>query len=107
VNSALVRQRVQRKQFSRAPMLIADALGALQDGWRHRTATAVEWSIRPKPDVEKYRQRSLGVADGQSNVADRGTRLTLPSSGEEVKPIPPARLRLLFCGHEGSAPRRS
>ena len=71
MNGAFVSQRVQRKHFGRAPILIEDALRALQECWRHGTAFAVQWSIRLKRYVEEYRERSLRTAGGQSNVADR------------------------------------
>ncbi len=83
-------------------MLIEDALRALQEPWCRRTARAVQRSIRFKRHAEEYRERSLRVASGQSNVADgRHASHTLPSSGEEVKRASPASIRLLFCGHEG------
>jgi hypothetical protein len=52
-------------------MLIEDALRALQECRRHGTAVAVQRSIGLKRYVEEYREGSLGVANGHSNVADR------------------------------------
>jgi hypothetical protein len=49
--------------------LIEDALRALQECRRHGTAVAVR-SIGLKQYVEEYREGSLGVANGHSNVAD-------------------------------------
>lgn len=56
MDGELVSERVQRKQFGGAPMLIEDALGALQDCWRDGTAITVQGSIRFKRYVEESRE---------------------------------------------------
>jgi hypothetical protein len=60
----------QRQQLGRTPMLMADPLGAFQQGCRRRTAIAAEWSVCLERHVEQDREESLRVAGGQSNVTD-------------------------------------
>jgi hypothetical protein len=103
MNTELFSQRVQRKQLGFAPMSIEDVPCAPHECWRHGTAIAVIWAIRLKGHVEECRERSLRVARGRSNVADRwhASHIAIVWRQREAD-LTTARIRLLFCGHEGS-----
>jgi hypothetical protein len=71
MNAALAAQRIQCQQFGLLSVRLKQRYCAFGDPVGNRAAAAIERSIRLEGYLEQRGERSLRVASGQANLAER------------------------------------